>query len=233
MPINNHPIFSELSKRGILGVLLLSLFFLGWNTSSVAQQESEKQQDVNLNLDSLQESSMSMRIQKNSPVKASIYSAVLPGLGQFYNKKYWKVPIVVGGFAVLIYYIDYNNSMYIKYKRYYRDLLAEDPANKSYLELPIFKLERITEEELANSSTLTSKLESQLESRKDYWKRNRNLLYVGFVVAYIANIVDAAVDAHFKNFDVSDDLSFNFEPVVQPEGLGRSNFVGLQMSITF
>ncbi len=232
MPIYNHPIFSELSKRGITGVLLLSLLLLGWNVTAVAQQEPEKQQDVNLNLDSLQENSMSIGIQKNSPVKASIYSAVLPGLGQFYNKKYWKVPIFLGGFAVLIYYIDYNNSMYIKYKRYYRDLLADDPANKSYLEHYIFVSGRLTEEDLENS-TYKSKLESSFESQKDYWKRNRNLLYVGFVVAYIANIVDAAVDAHFKNFDVSDDLSFNFEPVVQTEVLGQSNFVGLQMSITF
>ncbi len=232
MPIYYRPIFSGLTKRRIKGVLLLSLFLLGWNVASVAQQDSLKQVDINLNLDSLQENSMSMKIQQNSPVKASIYSAVLPGLGQFYNKKYWKVPIIMGGFAVLIYYIDFNNTEYIKYKRYYRDLLADDPANKSYLDLSIFVSEKWTEEDLENS-TYKSKLESSLEDQKDYWKRNRNLLYVGFVVAYIANIVDAAVDAHFKNFDVSDDLSFNFEPVVQPEGLGRSNFVGLQMSITF
>ncbi len=225
MPEKNPRIFTFVNKKGIYSFVFLIIFLLGCATLSLGQEN-----DV-LSLDSLQQNAMSMKVHENSPVKASIYSAVLPGLGQIYTKKYWKVPLVIGGFAAIIYYIDFNSDYYKRYKRYYRDYLAEDPANKSYLELPVFVSGRLSEDDVASGGSYASWFESSLESGKDYYKRNRNLLYVGFVALYIANIVDAAVAAHFKNFDVSDDLSLNIEPVVRPEGFG--NFVGLQMKVTF
>jgi len=165
-------------------------------------------------------------IKPHSPHKASLYSAVLPGLGQAYNKKYWKVPILYAGFAGLVYAIDFNTRNYNKYRRGYRDWLIQDPSNDSYLE--IIKKTAITEEYIYAHADW---FESTLENGKDYYERWRNLSYVGFALVYIINIIDASVDAHFKTFDVSDDLSMRVEPIVQ-SGFGN-NSVGLQLKLVF
>jgi hypothetical protein len=140
----------------------------------------------------------------HSPRKATIYSAVLPGLGQIYNRKYWKVPIVYGGFAALGYFINFNNEEYVKFRQAYSDIIDLDPNTISYTRLnanPDFledgKIKQFTE---------------RLRSAKDYWRRNRDLVVIGTVVFYAVNIIDASVDAHFFNFDISDDLTFNWTP---------------------
>ncbi len=165
-------------------------------------------------------------IKPHSPHKASLYSAVLPGLGQAYNKKYWKIPILYAGFVGIAYAIDFNSSNYNKYRRGYRDFLILDPNNKSYLK--IIEGTSITEEYILEHSTW---FENTLENGKDYYEKWRNLSYVGLALVYIINIIDANVDAHFKTFDVSDDLSMRVEPIVQT-GFGN-NTVGLQLQLVF
>jgi hypothetical protein len=159
----------------------------------------------------------------HSPRKATIYSAVLPGLGQIYNRKYWKVPLVYGGFATLGYFINFNNGEYVKYRQAYSDIIDSDPNTSSYLKLGISA-------QLLEQSNI-GQLTDRLKSAKDYWRRNRDLVVIGTAVFYALNIMDASVDAHFFNFDISDDLTINWAP--GPIICGNFKTIGLQCRITF
>ncbi|MCG8578995.1 MAG: DUF5683 domain-containing protein [Bacteroidales bacterium] len=143
----------------------------------------------------------------HSPHKATFYSAILPGLGQAYNKKYWKIPIVYAGIGALSYAINFNSKYYKKYKSAYRDWIINDPNNKSYLE---FIPSNLTEEEVRTEHNVW--FEEALNSKKQRYRRYRDLSYIGMTALYVLQIMDAAVDAHFYNFDISDDLSLNVSP---------------------
>ena len=159
----------------------------------------------------------------HSPRKATIYSAVLPGLGQIYNRKYWKVPIVYGGFATLGYFINFNNGEYVKFRQAYSDIIDTDPNTDSFKRLGVnpqfFEADKI------------GQLTERLRSAKDYWRRNRDLVVIGTAVFYALNIIDASVDANFFNFDISDDLTINWVP--GPIICGNFKTIGLQCRITF
>ncbi len=130
----------------------------------------------------------SQKIQKDkSPKKAAIYSAVIPGAGQIYTKKYWKVPIIYGGLVTSAYFINDNNNQYKEYR---------EAALLSY---------ETGEDQLGYTY-------SELITLKDHYKRNREISYFSFVGVYILNIIDASVNAHLFNFDVSDDISLNIRP---------------------
>ena len=130
----------------------------------------------------------SQKIQKDkSPKKAAIYSAVIPGAGQIYTKKYWKVPIIYGGLVTSAYFINDNNNQYKEYR---------EAALLSY---------ETGEDQLGYTY-------SELITLKDHYKRNREISYFSFVGVYILNIIDASVNAHLFHFDVSDDISLNIRP---------------------
>jgi len=159
----------------------------------------------------------------HSPRKATIYSAVLPGLGQIYNRKYWKVPLVYGGFATLGYFINFNNEEYVKYRQAYSDIIDDDPNTSSYEKLPVnpgfFEPDKI------------GQFTERLKDAKDYWRRNRDLVVIGTVVFYAVNIIDASVDAHFFNFDISDDLTMNWAP--GPVMCMDNKLMGIHCRFTF
>ena len=142
----------------------------------------------------------------HSPKKASLYSALLPGLGQAYNKKYWKIPVVYAGFGLIGYFIDWNNDNYQLSKTAYKHLKDDDPTTTDYL-----KLEAIEGYDLDNPTDVTNLLEG-LTKRQDYYRRNRDLLVISMFGFYGLNIIDASVDAHLFNFDVGDDLTMNWQP---------------------
>jgi len=159
----------------------------------------------------------------HSPRRATIYSAVLPGLGQIYNRKYWKLPIVYGGFVTLGYFINFNNELYTKYKQAYSDIIDTDPNTNSFKKLnvnPIFfepdKISQLTE---------------RLRLAKDGSRRNRDLVVISTAVFYALNIIDASVDANFFNFDISDDLTINWVP--GPIICMDQKLIGLHCKITF
>lgn len=162
-------------------------------------------------------------IVEHSPRKATIYSAVLPGLGQIYNRKYWKVPIVYGGFATLGYFINFNNEVYNTYRQAYSDIIDKDPYTNSFLYLNVNASLLLPE----NRADYTE----SLRRAKDNWRRNRDLVIIGTVVFYAVNIIDASVDAHFFNFDISDDLSINWAP--GPVMCMDKKTMGIQCKITF
>jgi len=159
----------------------------------------------------------------HSPRKATIYSAVLPGLGQIYNRKYWKVPIVYGGFVTLGYFINFNNELYVKYKQAYSDIIDTDPNTNSFTKLNINPA-------LYGPAKITQFTET-LRRAKDGSRRNRDLVVIGTAVFYALNIIDASVDAHFFNFDISDDLTINWVP--GPIMCMDQKLIGLHCRFTF
>lgn len=160
---------------------------------------------------------------EHSPRRATIYSAVLPGLGQIYNRKYWKVPLVYGGFATLGYFINFNNEQYTTYRQAYSDIIDNDPNTTSYMKLNV-NPSLLLPERISNFT-------EQLRSAKDYWRRNRDLVVIGTVVFYALNVIDASVDANFFNFDISDELTINWVPA--PVMCMDKKMIGIQCRFTF
>lgn len=163
----------------------------------------------------------------HSPHGATMFAAIVPGLGQIYNRKYWKLPIIYGGFAALCYSIHFNGKYYNKYRRAYRDFIIQDPNNKSYLE--IVKKTNLTEEEVL--TTYNSWFRNALKNKKDYYRRYRDLSYFGLAGVYLIQFLDAVVDAHFFKFDVDDNISLNWEPTIQPDD--QSTYMGASVTISF
>ncbi len=164
------------------------------------------------------------------PSRAVWMSALLPGLGQIYNRRYWKLPIVVGGFMGLAYGTTWNNTQYSDYSRAYRDLLDSDPATDSYM--------NFFPPTTSESSLDKSWLSNVMKTRKDYYRRNRDLCIIGMVGLYLLCIVDAYVDASLSHFDISPDVSMDIAPAVMPSGSGGQSLtskasVGLQWALTF
>lgn len=148
--------------------------------------------------------------EEHSPRKATMYSAILPGLGQAYNKKYWKIPLVYGGFYAIGYFIGWNNKNYQLYKTAYLDWTDDDLETTRYLDIEVVRLRNYDPD---NSSDYAN-LKDALNKQQEYFRRNRDLLIISFLGFYGLNVIDAGVDAHLFNFDISDDLSFNWQPSV-------------------
>jgi hypothetical protein len=137
---------------------------------------------------------------KHSPFKATIMSVALPGLGQVYNGKWWKVPIIYGGFGGLIYSAVFNDLKCRTYKEAYLIRIDDDPAT--------------TDEFVGRYS------DANLKELVSFYQRNRDLSLVFTGVLYALNIIDASVDAHLKDFDVSDDLTLKVRPTIHQIGPG-------------
>lgn len=162
-----------------------------------------------------------------SPHKATFYAAIFPGLGQIYNRKYWKLPLVYGGIAALCYSIHFNGKHYNKYRAAYRDFIIRDPNNKSYISIQ--EKTGLTLEQV--EGTYATWFGNALKNKRDYYRRYRDMSYFGMAGVYLVQLVDACVDAHFSDFDVSDDLSMSWTPTFQNyDGIPN---MGLSISITF
>lgn len=148
----------------------------------------------------------------HSPKKAAIFSAVLPGSGQIYNKKYWKVPVIYAGFAGLAYSFQFNQSHYVKYRDALKSRLDDDASTTDpYVDLYS---------------------DDQLETLYKYYHRYRDLTVIGGLVLYVLNVVDATVDAHLFTFNVDDNLSLNIHPaLINTAGIHYKTGIGL--NITF
>lgn len=154
------------------------------------------------------------------PIRAVWMSALFPGLGQLYNRRYWKLPIVVGAFMGLGYATSWNNTMLRDYTRAYSDIMDNDPTSKSYMD---FFAPTVKEEDL-DKRWLTD----LLRRRKNYYRRNRDLCIICMVGVYALAIIDAYVDASLSHFDISPDLSVDIAPTLIPnETRGKSSLPGL------
>jgi len=164
---------------------------------------------------------------KPSSKKAVIYSAILPGLGQIYNRKYWKLPIVYGGALGLTYAITWNGRTYGDYKQAYSDLVNDVP-NGTYLNY-------LKTGQTADSNGFGGRegFKARLKRSKDFYRRNRDLAIIVAVGIYALCMLDAYVDAELYNFDMSPDLSMRVYPVVWGPTSYSKMAVGLQCSINF
>ncbi|GHB26526.1 DUF5683 domain-containing protein [Mongoliitalea lutea] len=142
------------------------------------------------------------------PKTATILSALLPGSGQVYNNKAWKAPLIYGGFATNIFFIDFNGRRYQLFLDNLRRLDRQEPTDFPNL----------------NRDGLVRNV--------NFWRRNRDLNYFLFIGIYALNILDAHIDAHLSSFDVSEDLSFRFEPNFEMLTAGGA-LVGLSLKINF
>jgi len=159
------------------------------------------------------------------PTRAVWMSALCPGLGQFYNRSYWKLPIVVGAFMGLGYATSWNNRMLTDYTKAYRDIMDNDPSTKSYMD---FYPPTVKEEDLD-----TTWLKNKLKSRRDYFRRNRDLCIIGIVGVYLIAMVDAYVDASLSQFDISPDLSVQISPTLIPDSRTTLPSVGVNWALNF
>lgn len=193
-------------------LLFLLPFFLGLNLNGqTLDLDSAKIVEVDANVEVV-----------HSPKKATIYSAILPGLGQAYNKKYWKIPLIYAGFGTIGYFIFWNNDNYNIMRTAYVDL-TQDTGN-SYLD---FKPEWVD----LDNATDVENFKTSISKQQDYYRRNRDLLIIGMVGFYGLNIIDASVDAHLFDFDMGDDLTFNWQPTMQ--SLNRQTHYGINCTFTF
>lgn len=159
--------------------------------------------------DSISNIQKSDSIRFHSPKKATIYSAILPGLGQAYNRKYWKIPVIYGLGGLLTYFVVDNNKQYVNYKNAFKVRLDDNPD---------------TVDPYVNVYS-----DDDLRVLKNYYRRNRDLAYIGMGVTYILNVIDAAVDAHLFYFDVSDDLTLRAEPAVSP--IHNTAYAGVRLRL--
>lgn len=152
--------------------------------------------------------------------KATTLSTICPGAGQIYNKSYWRVPIVIGGLASTIYTIDWNNRGYQRFKTAYA-LRVDYDNNPS-------KYPQGSPDEFRGAYSATF-----LKNLKNSYRRNRDLCILLTAGVYILNIIDAHVDAHLKDFDISDDLAMDIEPYFGTTSVATKPTFGVNLSMKF
>ena len=164
-----------------------------------------------------------------NPKRAMWLAVVIPGAGQIYNHKYWKLPIIYGGFVGCIYAWRWNGMMYKDYSKAYMDITDNDPNTQSYNQY-LHLGARIDDN---NKKSWQDKF----RKRKDYYRRYRDMSIFVLIGVYALSVIDAYVDASLSEFDISDDLSLRIQPAVfngqSSANPIRSSAVGLQCSLKF
>ena len=185
-------------------LLVISLFFLGFTNSGFCQNNSVQ--------DTLQKDSKIIEQPVHSPKKAA-YLSILPGLGQIYNRKYWKVPVIYAALGTATYFWIDNNKKYTTYRDAYIGRIDDDTTNN--LILPEYSTE-------------------DLRQLKNYHWKYRDMSALIFIGIWALNILDATVDAHLYSFDISDNLSMRIRPEVgMPMRFGRTPSYGISIALNF
>ena len=161
--------------------------------------------------------------------RAMWLAIVLPGAGQIYNRKYWKLPLVYGGITGCIYAITWNNQMFHDYSQAYMDIMDNDPNTDSYNDF--LHLGNVVDE------SNKSRYQELFRKRKDRYRRWRDLSVVALIGVYALSVSDAYVDASLSEFDISDDLSLSVSPTVidarSTGGVSKSPAIGVGCSLRF
>lgn len=161
------------------------------------------------------------------PEKATWLGVVFPGAGQIYNRKYWKLPIVYGGFIGCLYAYNWNSQMYSDYRQAYLDIMDADPNTDSFKDFfrPGYDFDK-------NSDYL----KNVFKKRKDRYRRWRDLSVFAFIGVYALSVIDAYVDAQLANFDIGDDINVTLAPASLNAPNGNSfaeGYYGLNLNINF
>ena len=163
------------------------------------------------------------------PKRALWLALVLPGAGQIYNRKFWKLPIIYGGFIGCIYALTWNNMMYKDYSQAYLDLMDNDPNTASYNKFLHLGVEI--------DSSNEERYKEIFRSRKDKYRRWRDMSFFVMIGVYALSVIDAYVDAELSTFDISKDLSLKVEPTVIPNHSGgnplQAQSLGVNCKLNF
>ena len=142
-------------------------------------------------------STKKIEIRKPDPVTATWLALAIPGGGQIYNRKFWKLPIVYGGFVGCLYAYNWNGQMYKDYRQAYLDIMDSDPNTNSYKDFFRHGYDYEANKEY---------LKDVFKKRKDRYRRWRDLSIFSFIGVYAISVIDAYVDAQLSNFDISEDI---------------------------
>ena len=151
---------------------------------------------------------------KPNPQRALWLALVVPGAGQIYNRKYWKLPLIYGGFLGCIYALTWNNMMYKDYSQAYLDIMDDDPGTASYNKFLHLGRQITPENE--------ERYKEIFKGRKDKYRRWRDMSFFVMLGVYAISVIDAYVDAELSQFDISKDLSLKVEPAILPNRAGGS-----------
>jgi len=156
---------------------------------------------------------------KPEPLKATMLAVAFPGFGQIYNRKFWKIPFVYAGFGGLAYSVGFNTSKYNEMMKAYQDFTDKIPETASYIELikgsEPSEYDPVLHPETYDPSN-QSWVEDNLLKAVDYYKKYRDLTYIGIAAWYLITVLDANVDASLANFDVTDNLDLQVAPLQLP-----------------
>jgi len=159
--------------------------------------------------DSLLQASIEKSIKRErfvpDPIRSMWLGLVFPGGGQIYNHKYWKLPIIYGGFLGCVYALTWNSQMLHDYSQAYLDIMDTDPNTKSYEKMLPIGYDITGREE---------RFKNIFKNKKNFFRRNRDLSIFAFAGVYLLAVIDAYVDAELSTFDISTDLSLHVEPTV-------------------
>lgn len=161
---------------------------------------------------------------KPDPIRAMWLGLVIPGAGQVYNRKYWKLPIIYGGFLGCTYALTWNSQMLSDYQQAYLDIMDDDPNTCSYMKMLPMGYD-ITGRE--------ARFQQIFKNKKDYFRKYRDLSIFAFIGVYLLSVVDAYVDAELSTFDISRDLSFEWEPTFIETGNHHQRIPALQCRLKF
>lgn len=164
-------------------------------------------------------------LRKPDPETATWLALAIPGGGQIYNRKFWKLPIVYGGFVGCLYAYNWNGQMYKDYRQAYLDIMDSDPNTNSYKDFfrPGYDYE-------ANKEYL----KEVFKKRKDRYRRWRDLSIFSFIGVYALSVIDAYVDAQLSNFDISEDIHLSIEPqIIDSRQMYGKNYYGFNCNINF
>lgn len=214
----------------ILGLLFIFFIFTSIGRAQDEENATKELDSIQTDLKQegivIQDSLITKKEEINilAPSKAAFYSAVLPGLGQIYNKRYWKVPIVYAAIGTGIYAYTYNNNLYNRFRMAYKSRLAGFTSDEFY--------------DLNNSGIDPGNpdLSNQaLQTAQERYQRDRDLSLLITIGLYALNIVDANVDAHLKQFNVSDDLSMDMRvmPYLTQDPITANVNYGLGLKVRF
>ena len=216
----------------LLAILLLTCcrFCLAGTVDTVVMSQSIDTVSRQKMSGSTLSSADTLKLWKPNPSRATWLAVIVPGMGQIYNRSYWKLPIVYGAFMGCAYAILWNGRMYDDYKEAYRDILTDtelstDPARSYNAILP----KGYTIETMGGRSQYTS----TLNSRQNKYRRYRDISIAATVGVYILTIIDAYVDAQLFDFDISPDLSLNIEPQLHYEPLHEQKSAEIKLAFTF
>jgi len=201
---------NKIVKPSLISLCLICFFF---NPNAKVFSQVEMKPDTDKNYQKPTNTS-SILVKPHSPKKAALYSAILPGLGQAYNKKYWKIPIIYAGFGTLFYFISVNSKEYKKFRDAYDYVSSGD---SSY----------------TDNDYVDKYSESSLLEGRNYYRSNLELTYILTGVLYLLNIIDATVDAHLFEYDISDKLSMRIEPSYNRDLIFNRPVTGFKLSLKF